>query len=221
MSDDRSWRVNEIFNSISGEYSIFGQGRSTTFLRFSGCVTRCLYCDTMHEGYMNNRGVAISNNSVKDIVEMLYSKTRHLLITGGEPLLQPEALTYFVNNFGNTWIETSGLISFKDWIGRVPLVVDKKNPMDLINNTSFVRFDLEEEYSLLGHNDCIKFVISSWDDVVMVKKFMKEIKNDKVTVALSPNYDKVSPRILYEWASNELSIPFILNTQLHKLINLK
>lgn len=220
MSDDRSWRVNEIFNSISGEYSIFGQGRSTTFLRFSGCVTRCLYCDTMHEGYMNNRGVAISNRSVKDIVEMLYSKTRHLLITGGEPLLQPEAVEYFVNNFGNTWIETSGLISFKDWIGRVPLVVDKKNPMDLINNTSFVRFDLEEEYSLLGHNDCIKFIVSSFSDIAMVKNFIKEIKNNKVTIALSPNYDKVSPRILYEWAK-ELEHPFVLNTQLHKLINLK
>ena len=210
------WKINEIFNSISGEYSIFGQGRTTTFVRFSGCVTRCLYCDTKHDSFL-----FLNKKDIMDQIEFLYRDTKHILITGGEPLLQPEAMMTIVGQFGNVWVETSGLVPFKEWIGKVPLVVDKKNPNDLINNSEHVRFDLNEDYSMLGHNDCIKFVVSSWDDLAMVKKFMKEINNRKVTVAISPNYDKVSPRTLYEWARSELNIPFVLNTQLHKLINLK
>lgn len=209
------WHVNEIFNSISGEISPFHQGRFTTFVRLSGCVAACPYCDTDHSFEMDVHDSII----LQDIKEQ-YSYTHHMCITGGEPLLQPELVDYLISNFKNVWIETSGLVSFKQWIGKVPLVVDYKiNPILTGNNELL---DLSEDFSMLTENDFVKFVITKIEDFKVVEKVVeKSLASSKVTLAFSPNYAKVSPKTLIQWAIVSGFDNFVLNTQLHKLVKMK
>jgi len=73
------YRVNEIFYSLQGEG--FYTGTPAVFLRFSGCNRRCAFCDTDFSAYCDM--------SAADIVsEVSAFPARHIVVTGGEPLLQ-------------------------------------------------------------------------------------------------------------------------------------
>ena len=78
---DLSLRVNEIFLSIQGETS--KTGLPTVFVRLTGCPLRCQYCDkayAFHDG---------ENSNVATIMERVRRfRTRHVTVTGGEPLAQ-------------------------------------------------------------------------------------------------------------------------------------
>lgn len=75
-------RVNEIFYSLQGEG--FHTGTPAVFVRLSGCNMRCPFCDTDHSGY--------SIMTVARIVEEVKRyKGRVVILTGGEPSLQPIA----------------------------------------------------------------------------------------------------------------------------------
>ena len=74
-------RINEIFTSIQGEGHF--TGAPAVFVRTSGCNLHCSFCDTKH-----NNGTEMSAESIVDEI----SKTiyHHVVITGGEPTLQPD-----------------------------------------------------------------------------------------------------------------------------------
>jgi 7-carboxy-7-deazaguanine synthase len=96
----------EIFSSIQGEGP--HAGLSTLFIRFGGCDLRCAWCDSPHtwrpaerariETSRGSGEVAVRDNPVPiaEIVAAAESlgATRHrdVSLTGGEPLLQPEAV---------------------------------------------------------------------------------------------------------------------------------
>lgn len=76
---ERIYRVNEIFYSLQGEG--YYTGTPAVFLRFSGCNRACSFCDTDHSAY--------TPMTAKEIAERLAQwPSRHLVATGGEPLLQ-------------------------------------------------------------------------------------------------------------------------------------
>lgn len=73
------YKVNEIFYSLQGEG--YYTGTPAVFLRFSGCNRRCAFCDTDF--------AAFRELSASDIVaEVAAFPARHIVVTGGEPLLQ-------------------------------------------------------------------------------------------------------------------------------------
>ena len=74
-----SYTVNEIFYSLQGEG--FYTGTPAVFLRFSGCNRRCSFCDTDHA-----RGTVMTACEIADACAAF--PARHLVATGGEPLLQ-------------------------------------------------------------------------------------------------------------------------------------
>lgn len=76
---DRTYRVNEIFQSIQGEG--FYTGKASVFLRFSGCNRSCYFCDTDHLQYKEMTADEI-------VIALFKFPARHLVVTGGEPLLQ-------------------------------------------------------------------------------------------------------------------------------------
>ena len=74
-------KICEIFTSIQGESSY--AGLPCTFIRFTGCNLRCIYCDTT---YAYAEG---SERSEEEIMGMVRDSGVKLVeITGGEPLLQ-------------------------------------------------------------------------------------------------------------------------------------
>lgn len=78
-------RIAEIFYSVQGEGMLVGM--PSVFVRTSGCNLRCSFCDTPYTSWSPEG----SNQSVDAIVEQVKQHpTRHVVITGGEPLIAPD-----------------------------------------------------------------------------------------------------------------------------------
>jgi organic radical activating enzyme len=94
----------EIFSSFQGEGPHVG--RSTIFVRFGGCDLRCRWCDSPHtwrpaeicrlpgpEAAIREVANPVSVAEIVEVAESLdLVRHRFVSLTGGEPLLQPEAV---------------------------------------------------------------------------------------------------------------------------------
>ena len=99
-------KVNEIFASVQGEG--YYTGRPAFFIRFSGCNLKCSFCDTQHDSGPEMDVGAI--NVILDDFWKQYPAVRHVVITGGEPLLQTDCtkLVHSLPSFCTVQIETNG-----------------------------------------------------------------------------------------------------------------
>lgn len=103
-------RVSEIFTSIEGE-GIF-VGKKTLFIRFSGCHLKCRWCDTKYALPLDS-GTEYQIDEIEDLImRELQPFTYKVNFTGGEPLLQTDAvikLADFIKKQTNlkTYIESS------------------------------------------------------------------------------------------------------------------
>ncbi|TWT77828.1 7-carboxy-7-deazaguanine synthase [Posidoniimonas polymericola] len=80
-------RIAEIYKSIQGEGLLTGS--PSVFVRASGCNLRCWFCDTPHASW-SPEGVDLS---VDEIVAQIEEwDCRHVVITGGEPMLFAELI---------------------------------------------------------------------------------------------------------------------------------
>ena len=78
-------RIAEIFYSIQGEGRLLGV--PSVFIRTSGCNLRCLWCDTPYTSWKPEG----EERSFKEIMAAAAKyPARHVVVTGGEPLLAPE-----------------------------------------------------------------------------------------------------------------------------------
>ena len=75
----KKMRINEIFYSLQGEGSF--TGTPAVFIRFSGCNTKCPFCDTQHEEF-----VEMTEDEI--LAEVKKDPANHVVITGGEPTMQ-------------------------------------------------------------------------------------------------------------------------------------
>ncbi len=80
-------RIAEIYQSIQGEG--FLAGTESVFVRVAGCNLRCWFCDTPHASHAP-RGTDLSVDEVIQRVEQCTA--RHVVVTGGEPMLFAELL---------------------------------------------------------------------------------------------------------------------------------
>src|SRR5437868_15389481 len=97
-----SYAVKEIFLTLQGEG--MQAGRRAVFLRLSGCnlwtgreqdraTAQCQFCDTDFVGMDGENGGRYAAAALAAKVEALWGTTggRLVVITGGEPMLQPDA----------------------------------------------------------------------------------------------------------------------------------
>jgi 7-carboxy-7-deazaguanine synthase len=77
-------RIAEIFYSIQGEGRL--AGIPSVFVRTSGCNLRCHWCDTPYTSW-EPKGTERSAAEILD--EVARYPSRHVVVTGGEPLLAP------------------------------------------------------------------------------------------------------------------------------------
>lgn len=82
---DNIVKIAEVFDSIQGE----GQfaGTPSSFIRLSGCNLRCWFCDTPYTSWQPEGFQQTWQELVARVAE--YSSS-HIVVTGGEPLLQPD-----------------------------------------------------------------------------------------------------------------------------------
>lgn len=102
-------RIAEIFYSIQGEGELTGV--PSVFIRTSGCNLRCTWCDTKYASW-RPEGEQIS---VKDLLkEVARHPARHVVLTGGEPMLAQETheLAERLRHVGyHITIETAGTVA--------------------------------------------------------------------------------------------------------------
>lgn len=91
--EERLLRLSEVFDSLQGEGA--NLGKPCRFVRLALCNLRCHYCDTKYtwdfDRYDYDSEVRLG--SVDAIAEQIRSApSGHVVITGGEPMLQQRAL---------------------------------------------------------------------------------------------------------------------------------
>ena len=203
--------VLEMFNSISGEVSPFFQGCPTTFIRLSRCNLNCSYCDTPTA---HDDGESWDKNKLLVALTELYQKTGRLCITGGEPLLQMEAVTFLCSHFECLWIETNGTIDFSKFIGSVGIVADFK--LEFSKN-------IPPYFYKLTHSDFIKFVIGNeqnFDDAINIQRLL-QIAGCPAMFAFSPIHGEYSAKKILEQLNYFMLPNTIINIQIHKYLDMK
>lgn len=101
-------RVSETFTSRQGEGLL--TGTESFFIRTSGCNLRCWFCDTPYASW-KPQGETLSLTSLVERVAK--SNLRHVVLTGGEPLLPLEVvpLCQDLRQLGlHVTIETAGTV---------------------------------------------------------------------------------------------------------------
>jgi 7-carboxy-7-deazaguanine synthase len=201
--------VHEIYRSIQGE-STFA-GLPCVFVRLTTCMARCSWCDTPHAF---KEGTLATSESVLE--KVLAFGCPLVELTGGEPLLQPEALSLMATlaDRGLTvLLETSGLVSIEGVDPRVHVIMDLKCP-----ESAECENNLWSNLALLKPFDQIKFVIASKRDFDwMVQAIRQHALDHRFIVLLSAVFDRVRPVELVEWLL-ETGLQLRMQLQLHKYI---
>lgn len=218
------------FFDFDGEVNSRGQGTPSIFVRFHGCNLSCPWCDAQQAITGNMRGYLYNMlDLVRDInmADNQFGYPHKLTITGGEPLLQIEAVQDLIKYYGNyffTTIETNGTVDVSDFlcvdcIGEDVdcMVYDYKLPSA---KPKVVHCKLNWDY--MRHQDFMKFVIADYEDFKMACDVTREFveENFQGRLAFSPLHGIVTPDMLVRWLRSEAAnLPMgriILNTQIHK-----
>jgi 7-carboxy-7-deazaguanine synthase len=86
-------RLSEVFDSLQGEGP--NTGKPCRFVRLALCNLRCRYCDTKYTWDFEHHDYEreVKEATLESVVEAIAAAPqRHVVITGGEPLLQQRAL---------------------------------------------------------------------------------------------------------------------------------
>lgn len=78
--------ISEIFYSVQGEGVLTGV--PSVFVRTSGCNLRCAWCDTPYASW-TPEGKQLGIPEVLKTVKEFGGRARHVVLTGGEPMIAP------------------------------------------------------------------------------------------------------------------------------------
>jgi 7-carboxy-7-deazaguanine synthase len=186
-------KIAEIFFSIQGEGCLLGV--PSAFVRTSGCNLRCAWCDS---DYTSWRSEGETRSVAEVLAQVQAYPTRHVVVTGGEPLIAPgiEDLCVGLRQRGyHITIETAATV-FK------PIACDLASlSPKLSNSTPYQRESgrfVERHESLRLSCDVInqflehsayqlKFVIDEPADVLEVEAVLTHLRPvDRTRVLLMP-----------------------------------
>ena len=182
-------KISEIFKSIQGEGT--NAGKPAIFLRTAECNLKCTWCDTKYTWDWKSFDYSkeVKEISIKDIRERIEQfNLRHLVITGGEPLMQQDDLAellVFLKPDFYVEIETNGTIlpnnalsTLVDQWNVSPKTKNSGNPLELCEDNECYAFFSKQK------NCYFKYVVENEDDLVEINHLMKKHRLEKSRVLL-------------------------------------
>lgn len=174
-------RIAEIFQSKQGEG--MWTGVTSTFVRTIGCNLRCGFCDTTYASWQSEEGEVLSVEEV--VARVLGYNGRHVVITGGEPMLHSELipLTRTLADHGlKITIETAGTLE-------LPVVCDLMSISPKLSNSypwgateSNIRLHEVNRKRpnivrtlLKSYPYQLKFVVDEPEDLLEVEDYLREL----------------------------------------------
>jgi 7-carboxy-7-deazaguanine synthase len=193
------YKINEIFKSVQGEG--VNLGKEVIFIRLANCNLNCKFCDTKHNEYKE-----LYINEIIEILEKL--KCRNVIITGGEPTIQN--LTPLLNTLNKKyWIglETNGTNDIKNIRTYIDFIAC--SPKIIVHSSIYLANEIRIVNNNLNINDILKY-----------EKY--DIKFKFISVLEKNNYFNLYETIkLLAEVNERVENKWILNQQIHKILNIK
>ncbi|MGN0911376.1 MAG: 7-carboxy-7-deazaguanine synthase QueE [Thermoguttaceae bacterium] len=176
-------RISEIFQSKQGEG--LWTGVTSVFVRTIGCNLRCGFCDTTYASWQSEEGETLS---VEEVVRrVLNYGGRHVVITGGEPMLTSELIPLTRQLRAHEMkitIETAGTLE-------LPVECDLMSISPKLSNSSpygAASADLRLHEANRRRPEVVrkliatypyqlKFVVDVPEDLLEVEEYLKELGN--------------------------------------------
>ncbi len=185
-------RVNEIFHSIQGEGP--NTGKPALFLRMALCNLTCEWCDTKYTWDWRNYDYdkEVKEMSMKQVEEQLLKHdARHLVLTGGEPILQQKELLPLLSSLkrkgfyievetNGTIIPTAEILNLIDQWNVSPKLENSQNPQALRERPECYRF-------FVGlSNAYFKYVVQDPRDLDEVRQLVEKYRIPSGKIILMP-----------------------------------
>jgi len=193
-------KIAELFFSLQGEGSLVGV--PSVFVRTSGCNLRCSWCDTPYTSWQPEG----EDRTIDQILSELQGYAcRHVVITGGEPMIAPEivALAGRLREAGkHITIETAGTVFHPvacDLMSISPKLANSTPEGPWAAQHDRVRIQRDILRRLITQYDYqLKFVVATPEDMPELRRLVEAIDADRERVILMP--EGTSQAILRERA---------------------
>jgi 7-carboxy-7-deazaguanine synthase len=208
--------ISEIFYSIQGEGEL--TGIPSVFIRTSGCNLRCRWCDTPYASW-NPEGTNMDCGQIIQEVKK-YPNAKHVVLTGGEPMIQKEAhhLCRELKHAGyHITIETAGTVDpdgiLCDLASISPKLNNSTPDPEQFGEAWVARHENTRanpqvfDQWIKNYNYQIKYVVSSLEDCEVLNAMYRLIYQDKIPkskIMLMP--EGITPEAIK--ARQEWLIPF-------------
>lgn len=210
----------EVFLSVQGEST--GAGLPCVFIRLYGCNMTCTYCDQPQTKKDRHK------ISVEHLVqEAVKYGCKNICITGGEPLIQWEAVYQLalelVSDYDcNVSIETNGCTKIPPdlyYPSKLKFVMDIKCPTSGVSHRN-----IYENLMVLKQRDEVKFVIGNRHDYDFMKQVLKvyptpaKILVSPVFVYKEDRYSSPVSKDLVQWLLDDKLFNIRVQIQMHKCL---
>jgi 7-carboxy-7-deazaguanine synthase len=179
-------RICEIYASVQGEGLL--TGTPSVFVRTSGCNLRCWYCDTPFSSW-KPEGPHLSVEEV--LTKTLELDVRHIVITGGEPMIHRplvELCQALRENGKHITIETAGTVHLLlecDLISISPKLASSAPRSETAGSWHATHQARRERLDVVRkliteHDYQLKFVVDSPSDADEVLCYLEKLADDQV-----------------------------------------
>ena len=182
-------KIAEIFYSLQGEGSLVGV--PSVFIRTSGCNLRCSWCDTPYTSWQPE-GSEQSLDQILGAVES-FPAARHVVVTGGEPMIQPEIVALTGRLRARGWhitVETAGTVFQPvscDLMSISPKLANSTPAGDWRDRHEKLRIQPDALRRLMAAYEYqLKFVIARREDLDEVWRLVADLQADRGRVILMP-----------------------------------
>jgi 7-carboxy-7-deazaguanine synthase len=235
-------QLSEIFTSIEGEGIFFGT--KTMFVRMAGCHLKCHWCDTTYALPLDSGSDYTIDEAKRLIREQLQPNTYKVNFTGGEPLIQYEAvieLAKFVKEEQGlrTYLESAcfdsnryvKVLPFID-ICKVEFKMSDSQVIDVRHYDNLLRNEFQcLESAIMNHKiTYIKIVVSNSTNLFefqgLVQNIFKHVKIENIAgFIIQPSCGTNEPTVERLFKFYDAIYPVYQDVriipQLHKLIGAK